>query len=164
MFHIPRHLAPPLILRFRCPESHPTTAVFRQDVGYTGETAEYFQLFHVTSRIERFEAELEQRKASNSAAAAPAATPDKADKSKGSAKESEEVVAVADPVAGGGLVKDLFPFHGFFANAPAGDKLFGGKDLEEDLEVARGCFRHISKVGQGLLLLLLLRKKSGVNK
>ncbi|CAN0549881.1 unnamed protein product, partial [Ectocarpus sp. 12 AP-2014] len=30
------------------------------DVGYTGETAEYFQLFHVTSRIERFEAELEQ--------------------------------------------------------------------------------------------------------
>lgn len=130
-----------------------------QDVGYTGETAEYFQLFHVTSRIERFEAELEQRKVAMSAAApaaTSASTPKKGRKSKKNAKDSEEVVVVASaagPVAaGGGLVKELFPFHGFFANAPAGDKLFGGKDLEEDLEVARGCFRHISKVGRPALL------------
>lgn len=134
--------------------SHPTRAVHAvshpQDVGYTGETAEYFQLFHVTSRIERFEAELEQRKAAASAAPAPAASSKKGGKGKKNAKESEEVVVVAaaaaNAVVGGGLVKELFPFHGFFANAPAGDKLFGGKDMEEDLEVARGCFRHISKV------------------
>lgn len=43
-------------------------------------------------------------------------------------------------------MKELFPFRKFFENAPAGDKLFGGEDSADDLEVARGCFRHISKV------------------
>lgn len=148
-------------------------------MGYTGETAEYFQLFHVTSRIERFEAELEQRKAAMSAAAAATATPKKAkakgkgkggsssssSKKKGKGAEEEEKEGVAengvaagagasDAEGAGGLVKELFPFHGFFANAPAGDKLFGGNDLAEDLEVARGCFRHIDKVSFCLLLLL----------
>lgn len=89
-----------------------------KDVGYTCETAEYFQLYHVTSRIEQFEAEL-QRGVQN--------------------KEAY----------GSGAVKELFPFVKFFANAPAvrdGDGLFGGKDLNQDLEVARGCFRHLNKV------------------
>ena len=165
---MPRYISQLLCPRF--PNPTPTRRFccsHDQDVGYTGETAEYFQLFHVTSRVERFEAELEQRKAAMSTAAAPApaatSTPKKGGKSKSkskkSAKKSEEeeevvvvVAAAAGPAAGGGLVKELFPFHGFFANAPAGDKLFGGKDLEEDLEVARGCFRHISKVGQHSLL------------
>lgn len=83
-------------------------------MGYTGETAEYFQLFHVTSRLEKFEAELQQIK------------------SKGKSDA--------------GSVKDFFPFTEFFKNAPAGEALFSGKDLEKDLEVARGCFRHINKV------------------
>lgn len=83
-------------------------------MGYTGETAEYFQLFHVTSRIEKFETELEQK-----------------------LRESKD---------DGTVVKELFPFREFFKNAPAGEALFSGKDVEEDLEVARGCFRHISKV------------------
>lgn len=91
-----------------------TTHLHTQDVGYTGETAEYFQLFHVTSRLEKFEAELQQRKSEGK----------------------------NDP----GSVKELFPFTEFFKNAPAGEALFSGKDLEKDLEVARGCFRHISKV------------------
>ncbi|CAN0549874.1 unnamed protein product, partial [Ectocarpus sp. 12 AP-2014] len=55
-----------------------------------------------------------------------------------------------DGAAAAGVVKELFPFHGFFANAPAGDKLFGGVDDGEDLEVARGCFRHISKMFEEL--------------
>lgn len=84
-------------------------------MGYTAETAEYFQLFHVTSRLEKFEAELQQRK---------------------------EADGDVDP----GSVKELFPFTEFFKNAPAGEALFPGKDLEHDLEVARGCFRHIDKV------------------
>lgn len=86
-----------------------------KDVGYTCETAEYFQLYHVTSRIEQFEAELQR------------------------GVQSKEAFAV----------KELFPFMKFFANAPAvtdGDGLFGGKDLDQDLEVARGCFRHVNKV------------------
>ncbi|CAN0348368.1 unnamed protein product, partial [Discosporangium mesarthrocarpum] len=88
------------------------------DVGYTGETAEYFQLYHVTSRIEKFEAELSEQRAG--------------------VGEGE-----------GGLVKRLFPFHKFFAEAP-GQPLFKGEDLEVDLEVARGCFRHISKMFEEL--------------
>ena len=47
-------------------------------------------------------------------------------------------------------MKELFPFHEFFANAPQGDALFGGMEIAADLEVARGCFRHISKVSLGL--------------
>ncbi|CAN0308090.1 unnamed protein product, partial [Scytosiphon promiscuus] len=82
---------------------------------YTGETAEYFQLFHVTSRIERFEAELEQRRAASTAAAtAAAASPKKGGKS---------------PKKTGKTAKEALP---------------------KDLEVARGCFRHISKMFEEL--------------
>lgn len=109
-------------------------------MGYTGETAEYFQLFHVTSRIERFEAELEQRKAA-AAAIAPAAAAAAA----AASASAEEGVKMAEP--GAEAVKELFPFHDFFANAPQGNALFGGLDMAADLDVARGCFRHINKVG-----------------
>ena len=102
-------------------------------MGYTCETAEYFQLFHVTSRIERFEAELEQRKATAAAAAAAAA-------------------GGAEAPSDGGAVKELFPFRNFFSNAPAGERLFEGKHLEKDLDTARGCFRHIGRVRSGLIL------------
>lgn len=109
-----------------------------QDVGYTGETAEYFQLFHVTSRIERFEAELEQHRAAATNSDSSVSAPPSQDKGKKAMEGSGDKMGAA--------VKELFPFHGFFANSPAGDKLFGGKELDTDLEVARGCFRHISKV------------------
>lgn len=106
----------------------------------------------MTSRIERFEAELEQRKTSASRAAlAPGPVPSPKGKKKAAGDEQKALVEEKEmeKKGGGGVggaVKELFPFCKFFENAPAGDKLFGGENSAEDLEVARGCFRHISKV------------------
>lgn len=41
-------------------------------------------------------------------------------------------------------MEDEFPFHCFFDNAPK--PLFKGLSLEEDLEIAEGCFRYIEKI------------------
>ncbi|XP_043273212.1 RNA helicase aquarius [Venturia canescens] len=41
------------------------------------------------------------------------------------------------------LVDEEFPFHKFFDNAP--QPLFKRKDYEEDLEIARSCFRYIER-------------------
>lgn len=37
------------------------------------------------------------------------------------------------------LIKQEFPFHMFFDNAPK--PLFKGRSYEEDMEIAEGCFR-----------------------
>ena len=41
-------------------------------------------------------------------------------------------------------VAKLFPFHKFFESAP--QPLFKGESFEEDLEIARGCYRYIKKM------------------
>lgn len=41
-------------------------------------------------------------------------------------------------------VDTLFPFHKFFESAP--QPLFKGQSFEEDLEIARGCYRYIKKI------------------
>ncbi|XP_050542377.1 RNA helicase aquarius [Daktulosphaira vitifoliae] len=41
-------------------------------------------------------------------------------------------------------VQDIFPFTLFFSDAP--QPLFNCRSLEEDKEIARGCFRHIKKI------------------
>nr|CAD7203408.1 unnamed protein product [Timema douglasi] len=41
-------------------------------------------------------------------------------------------------------VKDEFPFHCFFDNAPK--PLFKSRTYEEDMEIAEGCFRYIEKI------------------
>ncbi|XP_043929809.1 RNA helicase aquarius isoform X2 [Protopterus annectens] len=41
-------------------------------------------------------------------------------------------------------VSEFFPFHKYFANAP--QPIFKGQSLEEDMEIAEGCFRHIKKI------------------
>lgn len=41
-------------------------------------------------------------------------------------------------------VKNLFPFSKFFESAP--QPLFKGISFEEDLEIARGCYRYIKKI------------------
>nr|XP_018901599.1 PREDICTED: intron-binding protein aquarius [Bemisia tabaci] len=46
------------------------------------------------------------------------------------------------------LISDEFPFHCFFDNAPK--PLFKGRSVEEDLEIAEGCFRYIEKIFQQL--------------
>lgn len=45
-------------------------------------------------------------------------------------------------------IKELFPFHKFFENAP--QPLFKGRTYAEDLDIAEGCFRHIEKIFQQL--------------
>ena len=90
--------------------------------GYTCETAEYFRLYQVQSRIEAFEAAME-----------------------------EEEGGCGDA----GMVASRFPFTEFFKTAP--QPLFGGKEGEReggrgggDLEVARGCFRHLNRIFEEL--------------
>nr|CAD7589608.1 unnamed protein product [Timema genevievae] len=41
-------------------------------------------------------------------------------------------------------IKDEFPFHCFFDNAPK--PLFKSRTYEEDMEIAEGCFRYIEKI------------------
>uniref|UniRef100_A0A0L8GB52 RNA helicase aquarius n=1 Tax=Octopus bimaculoides TaxID=37653 RepID=A0A0L8GB52_OCTBM len=42
------------------------------------------------------------------------------------------------------IVKDLFPFTKFFSNAP--QPLFTTESFQKDLDIAKGCFRHIKKI------------------
>lgn len=41
-------------------------------------------------------------------------------------------------------IAELFPFTNFFENAP--QPLFKGKNYDEDMDIAGGCFRHIKKI------------------
>merc|ERR1719228_597166 len=45
-------------------------------------------------------------------------------------------------------IEKLFPFKTFFADAP--QPMFKGKSYEEDLEIARGCWRYLSDIFQQL--------------
>ncbi|CAI9740320.1 Hypothetical predicted protein [Octopus vulgaris] len=42
------------------------------------------------------------------------------------------------------IVRDLFPFTKFFSNAP--QPLFTTESFQKDLDIAKGCFRHIKKI------------------
>ena len=44
-------------------------------------------------------------------------------------------------------VQELFPFKEYFADA---GEIFNGKSYDEDLEIARGCFRHLKTMFQEL--------------
>lgn len=41
-------------------------------------------------------------------------------------------------------IRDHFPFHVFFSNAP--QPLFKGQSYEEDMEIAEGCFRYLKNI------------------
>ena len=45
-------------------------------------------------------------------------------------------------------INELFPFHKFFENAP--QPVFKGRNYDEDMDIAEGCFRHIKKIFQQL--------------
>jgi intron-binding protein aquarius len=81
------------------------------DMGNTCETAAYFQLEHIQSRIEKFN------------------------------------LAVASAAHRPASVEAIFPFKQYFADAPGA--LFTG-EWEADLESAKGCFTHISKIFEEL--------------
>jgi intron-binding protein aquarius len=81
---------------------------------FTCETAEYFRLYQVQSRIEAFEA------------------------------------AIKEGGKDGGVVTTAFPFTAFFSTAP--QPLFRSTTVSwaDDLEVARGCFRHLDRLFEEL--------------
>ena len=123
------------------------------DVGYTCEAAEFFFLYHVQSRIEKFEADVAKQK-------------------------EQQQRAKRGTTATKGTVRHLFPFRAFFANAPP-ERMFASQKKEPtaatafepgandeaanenavnatadeeavDLEIARGCFRHLGKLFEEL--------------
>jgi len=59
-------------------------------------------------------------------------------------KFSADVAAKKTPEC----VKEFFPFKEYFADAP--EEVFKGESYEEDLEKARGCFRHLKRMFQEL--------------
>ena len=97
------------------------------DVGNTCETAAYFRLEHVQSRIEKFRID------STNTAAAAAAAGNKAKKNTSSSTTT--------------TVQQLFPFTEYCAAAPA--PLFCG-DWAKDMAAAEGCFVHLNRVFEEL--------------
>jgi intron-binding protein aquarius len=49
-------------------------------------------------------------------------------------------------VADGAVIPKLFPFDEFFKNAPAGKMFQVGNSFGENLEIAKGCFRHLQSI------------------
>uniref|UniRef100_A0A1D2ABG5 Intron-binding protein aquarius n=2 Tax=Auxenochlorella protothecoides TaxID=3075 RepID=A0A1D2ABG5_AUXPR len=60
----------------------------------------------------------------------------------------ERFLAAARKGGEAGAVAALFPFAEYFADAP--QPLFRGADFDEDLEKAKGCFRHLQRMFQEL--------------
>ncbi|GIL75166.1 hypothetical protein Vretimale_7780 [Volvox reticuliferus] len=50
--------------------------------------------------------------------------------------------------AGPAVISELFPFKEYFSDAP--QPLFAGRDFDQDMERARGCFRHLRTLFQEL--------------
>uniref|UniRef100_A0A7S3R311 Intron-binding protein aquarius n=1 Tax=Dunaliella tertiolecta TaxID=3047 RepID=A0A7S3R311_DUNTE len=61
----------------------------------------------------------------------------------------EKFLAHAERLRTPNAVQELFPFQEFFADAP-NQPLFKGKNYEEDMARARGCFRHLRTMFQEL--------------
>ena len=56
----------------------------------------------------------------------------------------EEYMSRLSPTSTAADVATLFPFSEFFSNAP--QPLFRGVSFEDELEISRGCYRHIKKI------------------
>lgn len=136
------------------------------DVGYTCETAEHFNLYHVISRVEAFRLRFgvpapPEERGLEAALADIAAT----NASAGKASSAQSVYAAAsEKIAAARLayhatlkdklsavppaaVAEAFPFPGFFATAPGGlPAIFKGADAAADWLAAEACFRHLSKL------------------
>uniref|UniRef100_A0A182SJS1 RNA helicase aquarius n=1 Tax=Anopheles maculatus TaxID=74869 RepID=A0A182SJS1_9DIPT len=84
------------------------------DVAYTCETAGHFYLYHVVARWEKFLSEF----------------------------EAGDAAAEAGDPARREHFENQFPFVRFFKDAP--QPLFGGATYDENMDIARSCFRYIS--------------------
>jgi intron-binding protein aquarius len=95
-----------------------------QDIAYGCETAQHFFLHQIESRWEKYEKDLGTAGIDG--------------------KNLDKVyTGPADP-SKPSAAATLFPFHGFFADAP--QPLFPGDSPGGDAEVAAGCYRYIKKI------------------
>eukprot|EP01127_Copromyxa_protea_P005293 TRINITY_DN15242_c0_g1_i1.p1 TRINITY_DN15242_c0_g1~~TRINITY_DN15242_c0_g1_i1.p1 ORF type:complete len:1415 (-),score=323.12 TRINITY_DN15242_c0_g1_i1:37-3777(-) len=92
-----------------------------EDVAYTCETAENFFTYEVLARWEKFTTDIEAAR--------------KKLRSEETGEDLEEREAK--------IISDHFPFALFFSNV---QPLFAGGSYSSDLEVAEGCFRHVSRI------------------
>lgn len=119
------------------------------DAGYTCETAGYFHLYHVLSRIEVFRAKFNVPPPPPPASLAAAAASVASGAAAAAAARVAYRAAIAEKMAGvdPAAVADAFPFPAFFAAAPRGlAALFKRASAVEDLEAAEACFAHIDQM------------------
>jgi len=113
----------------------------------TCESAGNFWLTHVLARWERFLAEVDaakrQRAAGDQGAGGASAA---AHAAAAAAAADADALRAGGGVGGGGVVARLFPFSAVFADSPGPKPLLRGEDDDADMELARGCFRHLARV------------------
>ena len=120
------------------------------DFGFTCETAEYFNLYHVVARWEVFTAALGKVcGASDLCGAVRVRVCQTADVRADCASLSLLQMGKTD--ANVNVIADTFPFAAFFANAPGGlERLFQRKSYEDDLASANACYDHLKEVFEEL--------------
>lgn len=148
------------------------------DVGSSCETAAYFQLEFIQSRIEKFRIEVE-RVASERASGIEVTTDTTVNKASSNTNHNNskpcdgisthkiDAHAVAN-VSGkedqalctnsyassstviSTTIADLFPFKEYFSDAPKPIFSVDGENWEADLDAAEGCFRHINRIFEEL--------------
>lgn len=94
-----------------------------EDCAYTCETAENFFIYEILARWEKFKVDVEEALKKVRAEL-------KADDETLESREAE-------------VVARNFPFNLFFSDV---QPLFAGGSLASDMEVAEGCFRHVSRI------------------
>lgn len=124
------------------------------DVGSSCETAAYFHLQYIQSRIEKFYIDVSIASAaiakSNSVGIASSSS---GGSSSSSSRDGDDDTAMTMiNTERRKTIRDLFPFTAFFSDVMIADEKRGtlfsdnGVDWERDLEAAKGCFTHINRI------------------
>lgn len=117
-------------------------------MGYTCETAEYFRLEHIQSRIEKFFIDIASSTSSVATPSCEMTTDlDTALPSSSTEIAAEDVIDAESVTVTESVTQKVFPFKVYFSDTPK--QLFNG-DPAVDLAAAEGCFRHICKLFEEL--------------
>lgn len=111
---------------------------------YTCEAAEYFFFSRIKSRIEQFHVLVSKALRVKGQLSA-----DQLPSSLVMSNEKEAKKAIKAASLNRGTIKNLFPFHIFFADAPK-EKMFALTSEESDYDAALGCFRYLEGIFQEL--------------
>ena len=118
------------------------------DVGSSCETAAYFHLQYIQSRIEKFYIDV-------SIAAVAMGKTNSVDIASSSSSSSNDRSRDRDDTMMINMerqksIRDLFPFSSFFSDVMATLFSDDGVDWDHDLEAAKGCFTHINRIFEEL--------------